>query len=163
MLVAACHPPATTAAMRAESADSIVLERTRCFGACPAYRLSLHANGRAVFRSAGDPGAAAEEPNALSPAQFSWLIRRAAQIGFASLPPVIVSEPSLCPTRATDQPTVTVTIFAADSTRRVVDYLGCYAGNDLTVAPTITALRHFERQIDSVSRSSRWVRRPSER
>lgn len=160
MLVAACRAPATTAATRATPADSIVLERTRCFGACPAYRLSLHADGSAAFRQVGEIGAAVDDPHALSPAQFSWLVSRAAQIRFASLPTAIMSDPSLCPMPATDQSTVTVAIFAADSTRRVVDYLGCYVGNDLTVAPRVAALRHFERQIDSVSRSNRWIRRP---
>lgn len=163
MLVAACHAPVTTAATRAASADSIVLERTRCFGLCPAYRLSLHADGRAVFRQTGDVGAAVDDPNALSPAQFSWLIDRATQIGFASLPSVIMSDSSLCPARATDHPTATVAIFAADSMRRVVDYLGCYTDTGRSVAPTVAGLRHFERQIDSVSRSDRWIRRASGR
>lgn len=67
-----------------------------------------------------------------------------------------------CPIAATDHPTVTVTVFRADSVYRVVDYRGCYAGPNLSAAPPVAALRHFGSEIDSVAQSQRWVR-PGER
>lgn len=65
---------------------------------------------------------------------------------------------SLCPLRATDHPTVTVTVFRADSVSRVVDYHGCYARSDLSIAAPVGELRHFEWEIDSVAQSQRWIR-----
>jgi hypothetical protein len=89
---------------------------------------------------------------------FAWLLQAANSIGFNSFPRVIARDPDLCRSYATDQPTVTVTIFRPDSTIRVEDYHGCFLRHDLSVSTPLGALRHFERQIDSVAHSERWVR-----
>jgi hypothetical protein len=71
---------------------------------------------------------------------------------------VIADDSTLCPLRATDHPTATVTIFRQDSAHTVVDYHGCYASHDLDVVPQVKQLRRLEAEIDSVARSSRWMR-----
>ena len=95
---------------------------------------------------------------AISPSQFAWLVQQAERIGLASLPPVISEDRALCPLKATDHPTAIVALFRADSTTQVVDYRGCYAATDLSVAAPLARLRHFEAQIDSVAQSERWTR-----
>jgi hypothetical protein len=78
------------------------------------------------------------------------------------LPREIAVDSVLCRIRATDHETVVVTIFAGDEWR-VQDYLGCFETVDGAVAPPIVRLRSFEAEIDSVLRSSRWVRPASRR
>jgi hypothetical protein len=58
----------------------------------------------------------------------------------------------------TDHPTVIVTIFTKAQTKRVEDYHGCFETVEHEVLPPIARLRSFEVEIDSVLRSSRWVR-----
>ena len=86
------------------------------------------------------------------------MLEEAERLGFYALPRMIAEDSTLCPLRATDHPTATVTISRGDSARTVVDYHGCYASHDLDVAPKVEQLRRFEVEIDSVARSSRWVR-----
>lgn len=133
--------------------DSIVLNRSACFGLCPVYRLSIRADGRITLIQ-GDSVATDSIPRR----DVEWLIRAANSIGFSKFPPDISRDHSLCREKATDMPGVVVTIFRPDSTFRVKDYLGCFAGDDLSVPAPLGALRHFEDQIDSVAHSKRWVR-----
>jgi hypothetical protein len=96
-------------------------------------------------------------------ATFRSLISRATSIGFFGLPSEIVADSVLCHNRATDHPTVVVTIFATTQTKRVEDYHGCFETVEHETLPTITHLRAFEVEIDSALRSSRWVRPASRR
>jgi hypothetical protein len=130
-------------------ADSIVLERTRCYGTCPAYRLSLARSGAVRFRSL-DPGDSARvAADTLPPGAFERLEKQAAQIGFDALPDRIMAS-RLCGGFATDHPGANVTIFRGACAKRVEDYLGCRPGPE--------ELRHFEEAIDSAAGSDRWVR-----
>jgi hypothetical protein len=159
VLFAACQPqPAAEVQPGAAGADSLVLERTRCFGACPAYRLSLRADGTVTFTSRAPRDPSPVKTDAIPPSQFAWLVQQAQRIGLSSLPAVVADDKTLCPLRATDHPTVTVALFRADSTTQVIDYRGCYAATDLSAAPPLARRRHFEAQIDSVARSERWAR-----
>ena len=144
-------------------ADSIVLERTPCFGTCPAYRLRLAGTGRVTFvsRTRGDAGRTAGD--SVTPASVADLLHDAEAMGFFELPNVIAADPRLCPARATDHPTVSVTIYRSVGAKRVEDYHGCYAATDHSTVPIVGRLRAFEAAIDSAAGSARWIRRPTRR
>jgi hypothetical protein len=144
------------------SADSIVLERSMCFGSCPAYRLRLSDSGEITFesRNPGEDGRNAADT--VAAATLPSLISRARSIGFFDLPSEIAADSILCHNRATDHPTVVVTVFAKTQTKRVEDYLGCFETVEHETLQPIAHLRSFEVEIDSVLRSSRWVR-PADR
>jgi hypothetical protein len=157
-LVAACHSAAGPGTSRVPArADSLILERTRCFGSCPAYRLTLRADGRVSFVSLVPRDSSLIFLDSIAPAKVAWLVEQADRIGLAKLPPVIAADSTLCTVRATDHPTATVALFRAGSTTRVEDYRGCYAGPTLTVAPSLARLRRYAGQIDSVARTERWT------
>ncbi|MGZ3333405.1 MAG: DUF6438 domain-containing protein [Gemmatimonadaceae bacterium] len=144
-------------------ADSIVLERSMCFGTCPAYRLRLSDSGEVRFesRNPGDEGRRAVDT--VRAATFPALISRAEAVGFFDLPSDIAADSVLCHNRATDHPTVVVTVFGKTQTKRVEDYHGCFETVEHETLPTITRLRAFEVEIDSALGSSRWVRPASRR
>ena len=144
-------------------ADSIVLERSMCFGTCPAYRLRLSDSGEVRFesRNPGDEGRRVADT--VSAATFPALISKAMSIGFFDLPSEIAADSVLCHNRATDHPTVVVTVFAKKQTKRVEDYHGCFETVEHETLPAITQLRAFEVEIDSALGSSRWVRAASRR
>lgn len=162
MLALACTTSDGTSSARQgavpSQSDSIVLERSLCFGTCPAYRLRLSNGGEIRFAShnPGDEGRRATDT--VAAATLPTLISRAKAVGFFDLPSVIAADSVLCRNRATDHPTVIVTIFAKTQTKRVEDYRGCFETVEHETLPAITRLRAFEVEIDSTLGSSRWVR-----
>ena len=134
-----------------QSVDSVVLERTLCFGVCPAYRLSLTRGGSVHFESR-NPGDSGRVASATIPtADFeSFIVLGLAHTDFFALPDRIAEERKYCENEATDHATVTVTVYAGTRVKRIDDYLGCMW------APV--ALREFEDRIDQTAWSSRWVR-----
>jgi hypothetical protein len=139
-------------------ADSIVLERSMCYGTCPAYRLRLSSRGEIRFEShnPGDEGRRAVDT--VAAATFPTLVSRARSIGFFDLPSKIAGDSVLCHNFATDHATVVVTVFTKAETKRVEDYHGCFETVEHEVLQPIVRLRAFEVEIDSTLRSSRWVR-----
>jgi hypothetical protein len=137
--------------------DSIVLERTLCYGTCPAYRLSLTRHGIVSFESRNPGDTARRGRDTVSAGTFALLAATADSLSFASLPDTVANSRALCPDKATDHPTATVTIFRGAQTKHVVDYRGCFAASDHTPVPVVGRLRRFEARIDSLAGSRRWV------
>jgi hypothetical protein len=138
--------------------DSLVLERTPCYGTCPAYRLSITQLGRVSFASRNLGEAERSMRDSISGQRFTDLLSLADRLGFDILPDSIAADPALCPDRATDHPTAIVTIFKGGHRKAVVDYHGCFAAVDHSEVPALSRLRNFEAMIDSVAGSARWVR-----
>ncbi|HEX8271481.1 MAG TPA: DUF6438 domain-containing protein [Longimicrobiaceae bacterium] len=149
-------PPPTETAY--PGADSIVLERTRCFGSCPAYRLGVSAAGDVAFTSRGPEDEGRTHRARVPPEAFRSLVTAVARSGFIALPDTVAADPALCPLQRTDSPTATVTVFARSGSRQVVDYQGCAPPADPAAARRVAALRGLEAAIDSVAGSERWVR-----
>jgi hypothetical protein len=141
--------------------DSIHLERTLCYGTCPAYRLALDRAGRVRFWSLNPGDLDRTAQDSLSPEALLYLEREAERIGFFALPDSLEGS-DLCADWATDHPTVTVTLFGPRGRKRVADYHGCFERSDHSVKPVVGRLRTFERMIDGVVGSFRWVR-PAQR
>ena len=137
--------------------DSVHLERTLCYGTCPAYRLHIDRMGHINFASLnpGEEGRVARD--SVSPEALLFLAREAERIGFYALPDRLEGT-DFCADWATDHPTVTVTIFRAAGVKSVRDYHGCSERADHSVRPAIAQLRTFESMIDGVAASFRWVR-----
>lgn len=164
---AACAPqggpsPDDSLAVATAELDSIVLERTVCFGFCPAYRLSIDGAGRVAFASTNPRDSTiAPQSDSIAAERGSALLAKARDIGFFELPDEIdPAHPDACPVVATDHPSAIVTIAVGDTVKRVNHYHGCYVqrGGDHTDAyPDLTA---FEAAIDSAAQVERWLRRP---
>jgi hypothetical protein len=136
--------------------DSLVLERTACYGTCPAYRIRLSNRGEILFRATYDSTQTFRDTVAAT--TLSALAARAREIGFFELPPEIAKDSILCHNMATDHPTATTTLFASSHSKGVVDYHGCFETVEHEILPRVQRLRDFEDEIDSVLRSSRWVK-----
>jgi len=134
--------------------DSITLERSPCFGACPAYRLRLSRGGTVVFVSRYGETIR----DSIPPSALIWLRDEATRRELFTLPKIIVRDRALCPSMASDSPTVTVTLYWATRWHRIIDYLGCVTGNSPSTPLRLHVLRHFEAAIDSVARTARALR-----
>jgi hypothetical protein len=154
--------PAATADTQSPSAasvDSVVLERSMCFGSCPAYRLSVAASGRVHFASLNPGEAGRTASDTIARGRAVELLARAERVGLFQLPDRTADDSMLCSARATDHSTVVVTVFGGAGTKRVEDYTGCYVSVDPPrIAERLLQLRSFQAEIDSVAGSGRWVR-----
>jgi len=131
-------------------ADSVTLERTACFGLCPAYLLHVSRSGTVLFESRNRRDEGRRATDTIPTYKFQWIVSAARITHFLALPMRIESDPRFCPDQVTDHPTAIVTIFLPAGPRRVEDYYGCYW------APV--GLRQLEEVIDSVAGTDRWVR-----
>ncbi len=154
-LVASCL--ASAHAQGHADADSLVLERTQCFGTCPAYRVRIARDGKLLFQSR-NPGDSTIAVDSVGAGTFAELMGRANRAGIFSLPERIMSDRSICVDYATDHPTVTLTVFKGDEKDSVEDYLGCYAAVDHSLNDTLRRLRNFQIAVDSALRTARWLR-----
>jgi hypothetical protein len=131
--------------------DSVSLERTRCFGTCPSYRVVLTRDGDVRFTS-GDARFPQTAAASFIPASLDELAAEARVAGFWSLPVRIAADPQLCGPHATDFPGVIVTFYTRSEAHAVEDYRGCHGDG-------LERLRRLEEHIDSVAGSDRWLRR----
>jgi hypothetical protein len=150
---AAAQSPPPPAAL-----DSIVLERTPCYGTCAAYRLTVTRSGVVMFlsRNRGDSSRAARD--SITPDAVVQLVQAAERDDVFRLPAVIADDRALCADRATDHPTAIVGLFWSSRVQQITDYHGCFLRSDHSTAAPLAALRQFEKAIDSVSGSARWTR-----
>jgi hypothetical protein len=144
-------PRASTQADEPTRVDSVSLERTRCYGTCPTYRVVLTRDGDVRFTS-GDARFPRTAAASFIPASLDELAAEARVAGFWSLPARIADQPALCGARATDFPSAIVTVFTRAESRAVEDYRGCHGEG-------LERLRRLEEHIDSVAGSGRWLRR----
>jgi hypothetical protein len=82
------HGPTRTlpVASRETTADSILLERTLCYGTCSAYRLHMDRHGRVRFSSLNPGDSSRTVRDSISPEGLLFLEREAERIGFFALP-----------------------------------------------------------------------------
>ena len=158
LVLAACTPrPPDIAPNTTPSMDSIVLERTLCFGSCPAYRLRVSRNGEVLFqnRNPGSTNTAMDTVDAWVP---DSLYARAVASGFFSLPDTIQKSRELCPMPATDHPTIRIKIYG-QRPKHVEYYTGCYVAptGASGIAHPLIAMRDFAAHIDTLAQSQRWI------
>ena len=159
-LLCCSKPPARSpepaSAAPTGTADSVVLERTRCFGTCPAYRLRVSRTGEVVFlsRYPGDPRTVVDTVE-------KWvadsIARDASRLGFFTLPDSVTPGTLLCTEVVTDVPTITVGVFGS-RTKQVSYYLGCVRPKDSVLAQSLRNVPLLAARIDTLTRSSRWIR-----
>lgn len=156
VILGGCSAPPPSSETRPATADSLVLERSPCFGRCPDYRLRIRSDGDVAYQSR-TPGDTTRGAGQIQPGTLAALVARARAIGFYALPADIAADSALCSARATDHPSATTTIFEAGKQFRVVHYHGCRLATDHSIAPQLQALTAFEIVIDSAAGSSRWL------
>jgi hypothetical protein len=159
-LVSCSRPPANAPPIDARAGgttDSVVLERTRCLGSCPAYRLRVNRAGEVVFvsRNPNEQGVGAVDTVG------SWvsdsISRDAFRLGLLTLPDSIIPGALHCRSVRTDYPTITIGVFGRQ-TKRVVYYTGC----DLSAEPSMEAaakeMQQLASRIDTLTGAVRWIR-----
>ena len=140
-----------------QAPDSVVLERTACYGTCPAYRLSLRRTGEVHFQSRNN-GERLDTTDHVAPATLDSLLGHAIQAGIFALPDSIDRGSPLCWDYATDHPALTLT-FYGPSPKRIFYYTGCFLRSDHTSPAPLEALARLASAVDSATGVRRWIHR----
>lgn len=132
----------------ASSIGEVTLERTACFGSCPAYTVSIAPDGAVTFVGQNHTRVVGEQHGQADRAAVATLHRRIVTAGFFNLRDEYRADVS-------DLPDYIVTVRRGDLTKRVLDYAGTAAGMPQTV-------REIEEEIDRVAGTERWVGRDAD-
>ena len=148
----AVYPPVRIPARRVPlpaydaSSVRITLERTGCFGSCPAYTVSIDGDGSILFDGRSYVAETGRRRGTVDPAAVRALYDQFRIANFMSLDDRYVTD-------ITDNPTYTLTLETAGIRKTVVDYVGAKAG----MPDTVIAL---EDAVDRVAGTNQWIGPP---
>ena len=133
--------------------DFITLERTRCFGDCPTYKLLILANGNSWIsipsKNFNDTSYTLISLPKIDSQKVQYLFNFSKNIGFYNLYSRYIDS---CDYLVTDYPSAITSLKANDKIKIVTHYLGCM---DTTLA--LHNLILFEEAIDSIANTKNYV------
>jgi len=121
----------------------MTLERSQCFGSCPAYKVTIYGDGRVVYQGKSHVRVEGVQTAKISADRVRELVQAFDVAGFYSMD-------AEYPTLITDGPVYTTTIQRAGKVTKVIN-----AGGFPKKVPE--ALTVLENKIDEIAESSRWV------
>lgn len=119
------------------------LERTGCFGTCPAYAIDIHGDGRAVYTGGGFVDVEGRHEYRIPPERVAGLVRSLREKDIWSLRSSYVGG-------VTDNPTYLLAIGMAGEQHTIRDYVGGMAGMP-------AAVTEFEDEVDRAAESDAWI------
>lgn len=139
---------------------AITLTRSACYGSCPAYQVTIYADGRVRFTTKTEPVDAVDalhrqfagargvllpgtHEDRVSPAAVAALAKQFEAADFWHLKDEYRSP-------VTDNPTQIVSLLSGTQRKSVIDYVGTEAGMP-------QAVRRLEEAIDRLAGTDRWV------
>ncbi|HEX9951994.1 MAG TPA: DUF6438 domain-containing protein [Rubricoccaceae bacterium] len=119
----------------AASEPVVMLERTPCYGRCPAYTVAAYADGRVVWTGAQHVGTTGPSEWRVAPAVVAGLVRQAETARHAAFP-AMLDGPVACPSFHTDGAGAVTTVRTAEAVHTVTHNRGCrgFAGEAALVA-----------------------------
>lgn len=123
---------------------SVQLRRTRCYGTCPDYQITIAGNGTVRFSGYGLVLIPGDHVAHIAPDAVRGLIADFEKADFFSARDQYAAS-------VTDNPAQILTLSVAGHTKTVKDYVGTEAGLPL-------AIRNLEAEVDEVAGTERWVK-----
>lgn len=142
---------------------TVTLERTMCFGSCPAYTVTIHGDGTTTFTPLKNFAHRGDGPmpslpltGKLTPNQLAMLFSEVKKIRFFSLQTHYGKDGgskmnSRCPDYSTDSPSAFIRIVAEGKRKTVKHYHGCQG------TKILSDLVKFEAQIDKIAGAKHWT------
>jgi ankyrin repeat protein len=132
----------TAPIIRPNSKVAITLQRTGCFGSCPAYTVMVTTEA-IQFEGGGYVVASGKHTDTLDAGDVRMLAKRFVAADFYSMDPSYTAS-------VTDNPSYALSIAIDGHTKRVEDYVGSWVG----MPAVITEL---EDAVDELARTDRWI------
>jgi|SRR3989344_4623724 len=117
----------------------ITLDRTQCFGTCPAYSLIIYGNGTVVYEGRAFVEVEGQKVYEISREDVKEIVDIFYEIDYFSLNDEYTES-------VTDLPTITTSITIDDETKQVIDYYG---------APE--KLKELEKKIDEIAKTNELI------
>lgn len=131
-----------------QSGDFVQIERGPCFGACPAYKAQLNADGGWQYQAHGQSQVIRTQRD---PRLFQMIRQQMLHSQFMSLPSDITPRiPELCSLYATDHAAIVLTAKLDGREHQVVHYLGC---QQFPQQAQLEALEHYLEQALELTQS----------
>jgi len=152
-LVSAATAQMTTAALNSLSADQlkrmlITFERTGCYGNCPAYKLTIHGDGRVEYNGVRDVKATGAKSGKIDEASLRSILAAFSTAKFFSVGKEVGARDCSC-RQCTDLPTVITEISIGGTKHNVEHYHGCGCASK--------ELWDLEETIDRVVKVDQWT------
>ncbi|NBW06904.1 MAG: hypothetical protein EBR82_02630 [Caulobacteraceae bacterium] len=122
---------------------AITLERTSCFGTCPAYVVVIHGDGAVDYCGRAFVKATGWRRSRIEPAKVEALLRQFRDADFFSLNDSYVAP-------ITDNPSYVVGVEVGSQRKKVEDYVGDQAGMPASVT-------RLEDAIDAAANTAQWI------
>jgi len=130
-------------------AVTIRLERTHCYGNCPAYTVTIHGDGRVEYAGKDNVKMKGTRAGRADPGTIKALVAEFSRAKFLSLPEAYPEGPKCTCRQCTDMASAITEFSAAGVTHRVNHYYGC------ACAPK--ALFELESAIDKATNAEQWT------
>jgi len=127
---------------------TIQMERTRCYGTCPAYTVTIHGNGAVEYLGKSYVKVTERRNKQIDAATVKALVAQLSEAKFVLIPDQYSEKRCDC-RRCTDFPSATVEVHTSSISHRVEHYYGC------ACAPK--ALFDLESAIDKTVGSEQWT------
>lgn len=127
----------------------IELQRSQCYGTCPAYEVHVDADGAVTFNGWEYTETEGGAEGQINEAKVRKLIEEFDEADFFDFEDEY--KPKTGSDCATDSSTVTTTIRINGRDKTVAHYLGCDAPDELT---------HLEHEVDEILGTERWIGNP---
>jgi len=125
----------------------VTMERTPCFGTCPAYKLTVYGDGRVVYEGNMFVAVEGQQTTTISQDAVQELVAALENTEFFSL-----EDDYSAP--ATDLPS-TITTVTLDGQSKTINHYGVCGYSDIDTAPK--ELCDLENKIDEITNSAQWV------
>ncbi len=153
----ACAVGANAGSAQPMPETSVTLERSTCFGNCPAYSVTVATDGKVSFTGRAHVQTMQATGQA-TPAQLAAIHDALARADIDSMRPSYTGGDDGCGLMMSDQPGIKITVNHARGSRSVDFYLGCTGPVADAVRPRIEQLAD---SIDEQLDTRRWIGTPT--
>jgi Domain of unknown function (DUF6438) len=151
LLAAADAAGPTVAAVPMPLVGKVSLERTQCYGTCPAYTVTIDPNGVVTYVGKSFVRVRGKQVRQIGPQKAHALLEHFARARFMDMRESYREA-------ITDNPTAKVSLLVGVRTKTVIDYPPCHGGADRTFGrATPVELCALEQEIDQVAGTAEWV------
>ena len=143
------HPP--SGAQDVPSDTVITLIRTECYGTCPAYSLTISADGKVVYKGHEHVKQKGEVESRISQEKVKELIAAFEKIDYFNLMDKYFRGKESCPRWYTDMPYAVTSLTLNGKKKSVNHYYGC------TGSKVVGQLMALEYKIDAAVNVKQWI------
>lgn len=132
----------------------IALERSRCYGSCPSYKIEIYGDGKFIYQGKDFVKTKGKVTGTVTTEQLEQIISEVEKARFFSMRSSYEKEG--CTTMATDSPWVYTSIQINKKKKSISHYTGCDGGNK-QFSSGLQRLKKLEDKIDAIVNIEKWI------